>query len=90
MVKTCYEITLVFENVNLFKFLCPHKYGGFEDEHTFLDFNKGDFIYLEEDKSDKIYLINSGKIKIGYINDEGEEMVLAILNKGEIFGEKQF
>lgn len=77
-----------FENVNLFKFLCPHKYGGFEDEHTFLDFNKGDFIYLEEDKSDKIYLINSGKIKIGYINDEGEEMVLAILNKGEIFGEK--
>ncbi|MFY8165881.1 MAG: Crp/Fnr family transcriptional regulator, partial [Sediminibacterium sp.] len=39
-------------------------------------------------KSDKIYLINSGKIKIGYITDEGDEIILAILNKGEIFGEK--
>jgi CRP-like cAMP-binding protein len=77
-----------FENVNLFNFLCPHKYKEFANEHSFLDYNKGDYIYMEDDKSDKIYLINSGKIKIGYITDEGDEIILAILNKGEIFGEK--
>lgn len=77
-----------FENVNLFNFLCPHKYKEFSSKHTFLDYKKGDFIYMEEDKSDKIYLINSGKIKVGYITDEGDEIILAILNKGEIFGEK--
>jgi CRP/FNR family cyclic AMP-dependent transcriptional regulator len=77
-----------FENVNLFNFLCPHKYKEFANEHSFLDYNKGDYIYMEEDKSDKIYLINSGKIKIGYITDDGDEIILAILYKGEIFGEK--
>ncbi|MGV1012331.1 MAG: Crp/Fnr family transcriptional regulator [Flavobacterium sp.] len=77
-----------FENVNLFNFLCPHKYKEFANEHSFLDYNKGDYIYMEEDKSDKIYLINSGKIKIGYITDDGDEIILAILYRGEIFGEK--
>jgi CRP-like cAMP-binding protein len=77
-----------FENVNLFNFLCPHKYKEFANEHSFLDYNKGDYIYMEEDKSDKIYLINTGKIKIGYITDDGDEIILAILYRGEIFGEK--
>lgn len=77
-----------FENVNLFHFLCPHKYSQFSNNHTFLNYNKGEFIYMEEDKSDKIYLINTGKIKLGYITDEGDEVIMAILNKGEIFGEK--
>jgi len=43
---------------------------------------------MEDDKSDKIYLINSGKIKVGYITNDGDEVILVILNKGEIFGEK--
>jgi CRP/FNR family cyclic AMP-dependent transcriptional regulator len=77
-----------FENVNLFKFLCPHKYKEFSSKHSFIDYNKGDFIYMEDDKSDKIYLINSGKIKVGYITNDGDEVILVILNKGEIFGEK--
>lgn len=77
-----------FENVNLFNFLCPHKFKEFIGKHTFTDYKKGDYIYLEEDKSEKIYLLNAGKIKIGYITEDGEEVILAILNKGEIFGEK--
>ncbi|NJM78793.1 MAG: Crp/Fnr family transcriptional regulator, partial [Flavobacterium sp.] len=46
------------------------------------------YIYSEDDAADKIFLINEGKIKIGYVNEEGDEVISAILSKGEIFGEK--
>lgn len=77
-----------FENLNLFNFLCPHKYSEYTSKHSFVNFLKGDFVYTEEDKADKIFLINSGKVKIAYITESGDEMVMAILSKGEIFGEK--
>lgn len=77
-----------FEDVNLFNILCPHKFKEYKNSHNFNEFKKNDFIYFEEDKSDKVYLINSGKVKIGYITNEGDEIIKAILSKGEIFGEK--
>lgn len=77
-----------FEDVNLFNILCPHKFKEYENSHEFNQFNKNDYIYIEEDKSDCVYLINSGKVKIGYITEDGEEIIMSILSKGEIFGEK--
>ena len=35
-----------------------------------------------------MYLIENGKVKLGYYTEEGEEIVNAILTKGELFGEK--
>ena len=35
-----------------------------------------------------MYLINEGKVKIGYYTEGGNEIIKAILSKGEIFGEK--
>lgn len=77
-----------FEDINLFNILCPHKFKEYKDSHSFNEFGKNDYIYFEDDASDKVYLVNSGKVKIGYITGEGEEIVMAILSKGEIFGEK--
>jgi CRP-like cAMP-binding protein len=77
-----------FEDVNLFNILCPHKFKGYKDGHDFNEYNKNDYIYFEEDTADKVFLVNSGKVKIGYITEEGDEIITAILSKGEIFGEK--
>ncbi|NVK08768.1 MAG: Crp/Fnr family transcriptional regulator [Tenacibaculum sp.] len=77
-----------FEDVNLFKILCPHKYPIFKESHTLNKYKKKDYIYFEEDAANKIYLIDKGKVKIGYYTEDGEEVIKAILTKGEIFGEK--
>ncbi len=77
-----------FDDVNLFKILCPHKYPAYKKDHALNVYAKKDYIYFEQDSANKIYLIDKGKVKIGYYTENGEEIVKAILTKGEIFGEK--
>lgn len=78
----------VFEDINLFSILCPHKFKEYQKTHTFKNYIKNEYVYFEDETSDKVYLIHSGKVKIGYYTESGEEIVIAILSKGEIFGEK--
>lgn len=77
-----------FDNIDVFQILCPHKFKEFEKDHSFNFFKKGDYIYFEDDLANKIFLVNSGKIKIGYLTEDGEEIITSILSKGQIFGEK--
>lgn len=77
-----------FEDVNLFDILCPHKFKAYKKDHDFDAYRKQDYIYFENDYSNKVFLIEKGKVKIGYYNNDGDEIVKAILSKGEIFGEK--
>ena len=76
------------EDVNLFKILCPHYYADYKKSHEFDTYLKKEFIYFTEDSSTKVYLIDKGKVKIGYYSESGDEVVKAILSRGEIFGEK--
>ena len=78
----------IFEDVNLFGLLCPHKFKAYKREHDFCSYKKQDYIYFEDDLSNKVYLIENGKVKIGYYNEDGTEIIKAILSKGELFGEK--
>jgi len=48
---------------------------------------KGMFIYLPNDQCKHIYVLASGRVKIGVYSVEGREILQAILQKGEIFGE---
>lgn len=77
-----------FEDVNLFKVLCPHKFKAYKEDHCYDAYKKEDYIYFEEDSSNKVYLIEKGKVKIGYYTEEGDEVIKAILTRGELFGEK--
>ena len=78
----------VFEDVNLFKVLCPHKFKAYKADHEFDAYRKKDYIYFEEDSANKVYLIEKGKVKIGYYSEEGDEIIKAILTRGQLFGEK--
>lgn len=76
------------EDIKVFGILCPHKYKAYKTKNHLCQYAKQDYIYFEEDAATKVYLIEKGKVKIGYYNEEGDEMVKAILSKGELFGEK--
>jgi len=77
-----------FDDVNLFKLLCPHKFKAYKSYHSFSAYPKNEYIYFEEDAANKIYLIEKGKVKIGYYAEDGKEVVKTILSRGELFGEK--
>jgi F420-non-reducing hydrogenase small subunit len=49
-------------------------------------FEKGEIVCREDDPGDTMYIIQSGAVKISR-DREGEEVVLAILEPGEFFGE---
>ena len=44
-------------------------------------------IILEEEYGDKLFIVKDGTVKITRVNDEGKEVILALLGSSEIFGE---
>lgn len=49
--------------------------------------NKGDIIYFSNVETPRIYLLKKGNIKIVSVDDEGNEFVKDIIQKGDLFGE---
>lgn len=48
---------------------------------------KSALIVLEESRADTLYIIESGSVKITRLNEEGREVILAMLGSSEFFGE---
>ncbi|WP_425392682.1 Crp/Fnr family transcriptional regulator [Ekhidna sp.] len=76
-----------FEDVDLFKVLCPSKTPTMEDKHTPGVYKKDEFVYFKDQSSENIYMVSNGRVKIGTYGPDGKEIVKAILTKGELFGE---
>ena len=49
--------------------------------------NKGDIIYFSSSDVPRIYLLKKGNIKIVSVDEEGNETIKEILQKGDLFGE---
>jgi len=75
------------DNINLYDILCPPKIKGYVDKH-FINHKKNDIIYNQATPINKVYLVSKGKVKVVYYTEEGNEIIKAILTKGELFGEK--
>ncbi len=76
-----------FENVDLYKVLCPHLVSKDEKHNDKKIYKKNEFVYFPNEHSTTIYLIASGRVKIGGYTSNGDEMVKSILGEGDIFGE---
>ena len=48
---------------------------------------KNSMIILEEEMGDVCFIVMIGTVKITRVNDEGKEVILAMLGVGEVFGE---
>jgi CRP/FNR family transcriptional regulator, cyclic AMP receptor protein len=76
-----------FESVNLYRILCPHKVKAMGEKHEFITYKRDQFIYMPDDSATHIYMVVNGRVKIGHYLENGDEVLSAILTKGEIFGE---
>jgi len=57
------------------------------EKHAFDEYKKDDFIYFPEETATHIYMIVSGRVRLGHYQEDGKEIITAILTNGEIFGE---
>jgi CRP/FNR family cyclic AMP-dependent transcriptional regulator len=57
------------------------------EKHAFDLYKKDEFIYFPDETATHIYMIVSGRVRLGHYQEDGKEVVSAILSNGEIFGE---
>jgi CRP/FNR family cyclic AMP-dependent transcriptional regulator len=78
---------LLIRNYDLWSNLSDEEYDELNVMHNFIEAKKDDYIYFDSHFHNKLYFIKDGYIKIGYVDDDGEEIVKEIIQKGEIFGQ---
>ncbi len=78
---------LLIRNHNLFANITQEEYVELKLVHNFIEARKGDFIYFDSHFLNKLYFIKDGFIKIGYIDENGHEVIKEIIQKGELFGQ---
>lgn len=76
------------ENIDFFKDLEKDQVKLLMDQTNLQDLKKGEFIYFQDDVADKVYFVKKGKVKIGTHSEDGKEIIKAILQNGEVFGEQ--
>ncbi len=78
---------LILKNYDLFAKLSDEEYEELDLAHNVMEAKKGDYIYFESQYLNKLFFIKGGCIKIGYIDNSGNEIVKEILQQGELFGQ---
>jgi CRP-like cAMP-binding protein len=51
-------------------------------------YQRGEIIFGPDDPGDSIYLLKEGRVKLCRFDERGKEIILAILEEGEFFGEE--
>ncbi len=77
----------LMRNYNLWSHLSDEEYNELNVVHNYIEASKGDYIYFEAFNHNKLYFIKNGCIRIGYIDEEGNEVIKEIIQNGEIFGQ---
>ena len=77
----------LIKDIVLFSGLEDKELENIENVMTIKTYPKNSMIVLEEEFGDTVYFVRSGTIKITRLNDEGKEVILALMGAGEFFGE---
>jgi len=78
---------LLIRNYDLWCHVDDREYEELQVVHRYIEAKKGEYIYFEAFNHNKLYFIKEGNIRIGCIDDEGNEIVKEIINRGEVFGQ---
>ena len=81
------QITENLQDISIFSSLKQEEVRKIADFCMPRTYPKNSMIILEEEFGDTVFAICEGTVKITRVNDEGKEVILALLGPGEIFGE---
>ena len=77
----------ILSSINIFSDLSDNDLEKLQKVFKPRNYLKNSMIILEEEYGDLVFVVKTGTIKITRVNDEGKEVILALLGAGEIFGE---
>ena len=81
------EVRATLANNPLFKGLDPFYIDDFIPSGELQTWPKGSQVICEGDSGNIVYFILKGRAKVSLYSEEGREIVLAVLEEGEMFGE---
>lgn len=67
--------------------LSPNDYDTLNILHNYIIADKDAYIYFDAQYLNKLFFVKEGFVKIGNIDDNGEELVKEILKPGDVFGQ---
>ncbi len=67
--------------------LSDEDYDLLDIEHNVMIVEKNTYIYFDAHQLNKLYFVKDGFVRIGNIDDEGNELIRDILQPGDVFGQ---
>ena len=75
------------QSVALFWDLNDEELGYISEKMVSRQYDTGNYIFLEESDGEQCFFVVKGSVKITRLSKEGREVILAMLNQGDFFGE---
>ena len=77
----------VLQSVSLFFDLSEKQLGYIANQMIQKTYSSGEYFFLEDSEGEQCFFVIHGSVKVTRLSKEGREVILAILNEGEFFGE---
>lgn len=78
---------MLIRGFDIFQHITEEEYEELDLVHNFLEASDGEYIYFPFQNHNKLYFAKDGFIKLGYIDELGNEVIKEIIQKGEVFGQ---
>jgi CRP/FNR family transcriptional regulator, cyclic AMP receptor protein len=85
--NSCDSTLLLLRGFDIFEHITEEEYIELNLVHNYVEAASGEYIYFPHQNRNKLYFAKDGFIKLGYIDEEGNEVIKEIIQKGEVFGQ---
>ena len=77
----------LLQSVSIFWDLNEDDLGHIADKMVAKHFENGNYIFLEDSEGEQCFFVLEGSVKVTRLSKDGREVILAMLNEGDFFGE---
>ncbi|MBK8787572.1 MAG: Crp/Fnr family transcriptional regulator [Chitinophagaceae bacterium] len=85
--NSCDSTLLLLRGFDIFQHITEEEYVELALVHNYVEAASGEYIYFPHQNRNKLYFAKDGFIKLGYIDESGNEVIKEIIQKGEVFGQ---